>query len=286
MKGPVLPLRSPLRRVGWILLLPFLLFGLVDAGRAILQRSPREVLADEFSASFFHENVTVVGLARLDEVVPYEIRTYYGQSFFGQPIKVEPFALIPLNVPERSGNRVLLAEVPLVGDELPADIVNRDRFEFTGLAGPLPSDLRNFIEDDFPPNAVLTRVQLSRGAPRLAVSMAMILSASLLLAWFYWRAAAYEASDDAQEGYPQRVSKFLVTLGLLAPVAVLWKRLQLDPAVDEVGPTAAAMSGLLMMLMLAVMLRGRRIEQHSSEVDPEEEPSFEAEEESPERASG
>ena len=162
-------LRSPLRRVGLFLLTPFLLFGLVDLGRTLAARTPTLVPADAYEAGFSREHITAHGLAHLEAGIAYNISTYSQHQVFGKPIKVEPFALLPLNVPERSEGRVLLAEVPLDSEgQLPDDLLDRDRFEFTGLAGLLPGDLHRIVAKDFAPGTRFSRVQVRIGPPRIA----------------------------------------------------------------------------------------------------------------------
>ncbi len=111
------PLRSPLRRLLVWLVGPQLAFGVFDLARVTWQQSPREVQADEFSARFFHEHVKLIGLAHFDDTLTYEIVHTDERSFFGRPVKVEPYALLPLNRPERSEGSLVLAEVPLVEGE-------------------------------------------------------------------------------------------------------------------------------------------------------------------------
>jgi hypothetical protein len=261
-----------MRRVGLIVLAPFFLFGLVDGVRVLLARTPRLVAADEYTPGFSREHITAHGLGHIESAVAYNISTYRESRAFGEPIKVEPFALIPLNRPERSEGRVLLAEVPLVNDELPEDMLDRDRFEFTGLAGAIPDDLRGVIAKDFPRDTKFSRVQVRLGPPSLGVSFTLMLMPALLFGVMLWRARVYEASEDAHLGAPQKMSGFLLLLGLPLAISVVWLRLRWDPEADSIGLVVAAFAWMLLWLPMAFALRGLR-------QDPREEEDSEAPEE-------
>ncbi|MCP3105450.1 hypothetical protein LZ198_41975 [Myxococcus sp. K15C18031901] len=166
---------------------------------------------------------------------------------------------------------MLLAEVPLLADgELPADLFDRDRYEFTGLAGVLPDDLRAIIAEGFPPGTLLSRVQLRLGAPRPSVSLTLTLMPLLLLCFMRSRARDYERSEDARMGYPQRVSWFFILLGLPLPLSVVWQRSWLNPEADSIGLVVGAFSWLFFWLLFAFALRGRR--QWDGDISLEEAP--------------
>ncbi|WP_309893128.1 hypothetical protein [Archangium sp.] len=78
----------------------------------------------------------------------------------GKPVKTADFVLIPLNVPKRSGNRVMLAELPLEGEELPEELLNHDRYEFTGLVGSISNELQHEVLGRYPSGTVISRLQL------------------------------------------------------------------------------------------------------------------------------
>lgn len=246
-----------MRRVGLIVLAPFFLFGLVDGVRVLAAQTPRLVAADAYMPGFSREHITAHGLGHLESAVVYTINTYYEPRAFGQPEKVEPFALIPLNRPERSEGRVLLAEVPLVNDALPEDMLDRDRYEFTGLAGAIPDDLRAIIAKDFRPDTKFARVQVRRGAPRPSVSLMLMLMSALVFGVMMWRARSYEASEDAQRGVPQKMSWFFLLLSLPLACSVVWMRLRWDPEADSVGLVVGAFAWQLLWLPVAFALRGR-----------------------------
>lgn len=268
-------LRSPMRRVGLIVLAPFFLLGLVDLVRVLVAQTPRLVAADEYVPGFSREHITAYGLGHLESAVAYNITTYSERRSFGQPERVEPFALIPLNRPERSEGRVLLAEVPLVNDELPEDMLDRDRYEFTGLAGAIPEELRVVIAKDFPRDTKFSRVQVRLGPPRLAVSFTFMLMPALLFGVMLWRARVYEASDDARLGARQKMSWFLLLLSLPLALSVYWLRLRWDPEVDSIGLVVTAFGWMLLWLPVAFAMRGLRqdsaYEEDSEALEPEEE---------------
>lgn len=258
-------LRSPMGRVGLVLLLPCLFLGLVDGVRTWFGREPRPVLADEYVPGFSKELVTATGLMHPEEAIPYQVGTYYtsggAKPMRGEkPVKTADFVLIPLNVSERSGNRVMLAELPLLDETLPEEVRDRDRYEFTGLVGSVSDELRKEVLGRYPSGTVISRLQLRQEGPRLVVSLALVMMPLLLLGFMRWRARVYEQGEDAALGYPQKVSRFFLMLTLPWPTYLLWMRARREPDVDSLGFVVFAYGMMLFFLLFAFMGRGRRVE--------------------------
>jgi hypothetical protein len=258
-------LRSPLRRLGLVLFLPCVVFGLVDGVRAWVEREPRLVQADEYVPGFSHERVTATGLMHPEQAIPYQVGTFhtYGgrkPNRGDKPVETVDFVLIPLNVSERSGNRLMLAELPLEGEELPEELRERGRYEFTGLVGPVSDELRHEVLGRYPSGTVISRLQLRQEGPRLVVSLALMVMPLLLLRWMLWRADTYNRSQDAARGYPQKMSLFFLVIALPWPAYLMWMRLRREADVDSVGFVVFAYGMMLFFLFIGSLWRGRRVE--------------------------
>ncbi len=251
---PNTPLRSPIRRLALVLAVPCIVFGLADAVRVLVSQKPTLVHADEFTPGFAHQYVTVMGLPHLEATTGYVIEKYSERGYY-RTTEVGPFALIPLNVPERSENRVMLAEVPLVEDKIPDDMLDQYRIEFVGLAGEVPEDLQAVIAKKFPAHTTFSRVRVRLGPPRLAASLSFVLFAGLVYLYLLWLARKYERSEDAQRGFAQRISLFFVAIAQPCLLSIMWLRLRLDPEAESIGLIAAGFLLQAFFLSFAFMRR-------------------------------
>lgn len=91
-------------------------------------------------------------------------------------------------------------------------------------------------------------------------ALAFAISPLVLFAFCLWRAWAYERSDDAREGVPQRPSKFLLVLAYFFPVAAVVMRLRGDRGADDVQEVLALFAGFLLIAPLSFLARGRRVD--------------------------
>lgn len=259
-QSPLPALRSPLRRLYWVLGV-LLLLALVDLARAAWLRVPRPVRADTYAARFFYDHVKVLGAQRWEDRISYVVSVYNegDRTYWSGRVSDQEFHVVPLNTKGRSDRHVMLLEVPVSDDAAPEEHAT----EHVGLAGPLPGDLHAFLAPKFPKGTTFTRVQAHFGPPRLGVSVTWILCVLVSFAFLRWLVRDYEHSDHARRGIPQRPSGFLVTVGWAVPLAVGWLRFRLDPQVDTPAPVLFAFLILLMMLVLSANGRGRQLPAHA-----------------------
>ncbi|HYV44489.1 MAG TPA: hypothetical protein VFA20_06480 [Myxococcaceae bacterium] len=218
---PILP------RSGRIYLV-YAAIGLFDLARVLWPPSPRP--ADEIEPSWLFHRARVVGLAHTEKVLRYRIatyRTYPSGIPIGEPIEVEPFVLIPLNVPDRSEGRLTLLELPADAPALASDF---DGVEYTGLLGPVPDDL-------------WVHVPQTKGGPRpmrLQPSAAPSVVVSLfILAGVAWALRMLRKAErrGLQSTGMSGLCFFLAQLPVLYLLAV---RLRLHPAGNQLAPWALA----------------------------------------------
>lgn len=252
-----------MRRLGFAVLIPCIVLGVLDFAWTAWQQTPRPVRPDAYTSLFFRDYVTVQG-----PVPPAPLLTYT-ESAGGDRYapRWRDFIARPLNTPPEGGT-VLLAEMPrLRYGETPPELAP-ERTAFTGMAVEADEELEAKLAPSFPPGTRLVRLQLYQGAPRLAVSAVLALLPALLLAWVLRLDAWRERGEDARAGYPQKVSRFLFALCLPWPAYMLWLRAWRDPEGDSLGFAVASYLLFFIFFFCSIQRASRKVERVRLAVPP------------------
>lgn len=226
--------------------------GLIDLARVLwpLEAQP----ADEIALSWFYRRALVVGLAHTETAQSYQVEKYmtYRGIRVGEPEQIDPFVLVPLNVPDRSEGRLVLLELPLDGRPPIADV---NGVEFSGLLGPVPDDLLPFIT-------------MAKGQPRpmrLQPAETPSVAISLLLfagvAWALRMLRKAERSGLRSTG----MSRLCFVLAQVPMWLALATRLRLHPAANQGGTWAVVVFTHVIFFAFSLMLmRIRRADEEAS----------------------
>ena len=215
-----------------------------DLVRALLPA--QQVDVDLLEPGFIYRHVRLIGLPHLELARGYTIRTYRGYSgsaVFDELISVKPWALVPLNRPERAGGKLVVAEIPLGPEGLPIDF-DPNAIEFEGLAGPFPEEVADVAE--FDSGYRITRLQVG-GAPSRILSL-------VFLAWsacFLWLVIGREKLPPRSTGL-SRVT-FLAAVPFLLWLVVM--RLRATPEANEVATWASVLILSSMIIGMAFVVR-------------------------------